>query len=62
LDTVLAQNWTVPVALTPKLLAFGAAEDDGPEDAHPAAPSSVITAAPVSTCLLNSFIASAFSR
>src|SRR6516164_1817067 len=63
LDTVRAQNWTVPVALVPKVLDCGAAaEDPDPEDEHAAAASSVAAPTPASACLLKSFIASAFSR
>src|SRR5882724_5022345 len=61
-DTVRAQNWTVPVALTPNVLDCGAVEVDDPEDEQPAAASTVTTAAPTRACLLNSFIAMAFSR
>jgi hypothetical protein len=37
LDTVRAQNWTVPVALTPNVLEAFAAVVDVLEDAQPAA-------------------------
>jgi hypothetical protein len=65
LDTVRAQNWTVPVALTPKVdeLAEPAEEGDDPDDEHAAAAvSSNTAAAPVSVCLAESFIAVACSR
>ena len=59
-----AQNWTVPVALTPKVdeLAEAAEEGDDPEEEHAAADSSMTAAAPVSVCLAESFIAVACSR
>ena len=65
LETVRAQNWTVPVALTPKddEPAEPVEEGDDPDDEHAAAAASSMTAAaPVSVCLAESFIAVACSR
>src|SRR5581483_1796461 len=59
LDTVRAQNVTVPVALVPNVLdCADGALDDRPEEEHPAAAllSSAMAAAPVSTRLFKSFI------
>jgi hypothetical protein len=60
LETVRAQNWTVPVALTPKE-GEPAEEGGDPDDEHAAAVSSKTAAAPVSACLAESFIAVACS-
>src|SRR5580700_1968801 len=58
LETVRAQNWTVPVALTPKGEEVGAgAAGADPPDEQPAAASSARAAAPVRIGLLKSFIA-----
>ena len=65
LETVRAQNWTVPVALTPKVDELGEPAEEGvdPDDEHAAAAvSSMTAAAPVSVCLAESFIAVACSR
>jgi hypothetical protein len=63
LDTLRAQNWTVPVALTPNDEDDGVVVDgDDPDEEHPAAASSAMAAAPTSACLLKSFIALACSR
>src|SRR6202020_1452240 len=66
LETVRAQNWTVPVALVPKDEAAAdeeAGEADDPDDEHAAAPASSMTAAaPVMVCLGESFIAVSCSR
>src|SRR5580698_6297674 len=52
LETVRAQNWTVPVALTPKVEEVGAGAGADPEDEQPAAASSARAAAPVRIGLL----------
>jgi len=58
LETVRAQNWTVPVALTPKLDAVGAGPAADPDEEQAAAPpSSATAAAPVRVFLLRSFMA-----
>jgi hypothetical protein len=65
LETVRAQNWTVPVALTPKVDEPAEPAEEGldPDDEHAAAADSSMTAAaPVSACLAESFIAVACSR
>src|SRR5580692_4215087 len=64
LETVRAQNWTVPVALTPKVdeAAEVAGAGDDPDEHAAAAESSRTAAAPVSACLGESFIAVACSR
>jgi hypothetical protein len=66
LETVRAQNWTVPVALTPnddEAVEPEEEEGDDPDDEHAAAAESSMTAAaPVSVCLAESFIAVACSR
>src|SRR6201996_4918641 len=64
LETERAQNWTVPVALTPKLDEAGPAEEGVDPDAEHAAAavSSTTAAAPVSVFLGESFIAVARSR
>src|SRR6201996_3608829 len=63
LETVRAQNWTVPVALTPKVDELEAAEEgDDPDEHAAAAESSKTAAAPVSVFLGESFIAVACSR
>src|ERR1700722_6347432 len=65
LETVRAQNWTVPVALTPNDDEAVEPEEEGddPDDEHAAAAESSMTAAaPVSVCLAESFIAVACSR
>src|ERR1700729_3675386 len=54
LETVRAQNWTVPVAFTPKLEEPDEEVDEGgdPDDEHAAAAASSMTAAaPVRLCL-----------
>jgi hypothetical protein len=56
LETVRAQNWTVPVALTPKDADVGV-EEVVPEDEQPAAASSRTAATPVKILPLKSFIA-----
>src|ERR1700757_2307651 len=58
LETVRAQNWTVPVALTPKDDEPAEPADEGadPDDEHAAAVSSNTAPAPVSVCLAESFI------
>jgi hypothetical protein len=66
LETVRAENWTVPVALAPKVAEPAEPADDGldPDDEHAAAAavSSKTAAVPVSVCLAESFIAVACSR
>jgi hypothetical protein len=66
LETVRAQNWTVPVAFTPNEEAPDEeVEEEGDEadDEHaPAAASSMTAAAPVRPCLGESFIAVSCSR
>src|ERR1700678_2376631 len=58
LETVRAQNWTVPVALTPKLEFVGVGAAAPPEEEQAAAaPSSATAAAPVRVFLLRSFMA-----
>jgi hypothetical protein len=56
LETVRAQNWTVPVALTPKDPDVGVG-GVVPEDEQPAAASSKAAATPVKILPLKSFIA-----
>src|ERR1700678_4034246 len=48
LDTLRAQNWTVPVALTPNDEESGVVDGDDPDEEHPAAASSAMAAAPTS--------------
>src|ERR1700691_4205067 len=65
LETVRAQNWTVPVALTPKdgePAEPGEGGGDPDEEQAAAAVRSKTAAAPVSFCLAESFIAVACSR
>src|ERR1700722_13160349 len=65
LETVRAQNWTVPVAFTPNEdeAADEEAADGDPDDEHAAAAASSMTAAaPVRVCLGESFIAVSCSR
>jgi hypothetical protein len=56
LDTVRAQNWTVPVALTPKFADPGDVDDDAageePEDEQPAAAAVASAAADNSASVL----------
>ena len=66
LETVRAQNWTVPVAFTPKEEAAPdeeVEEGEDPDDEQAAAAASSMTAAaPVRLCLGESFIAVSCSR
>src|SRR5215469_16523137 len=65
LETVRAQNWTVPVAFTPNEDEPDEEVEEGeePDDEHAAAAASSMTAAaPVRVCLGESFIAVSCSR
>src|SRR5215469_6439409 len=65
LETVRAQNWTVPVAFTPNEDEPEEEVEEGefPDDEHAAAAASSMTAAaPVRLCLGESFIAVSLSR
>ena len=64
LETVRAQNWTVPVAFTPNEdEPDEEVEGEDPDDEHAAAAASSMTAAaPVRLCLGESFIAVSCSR
>src|SRR5581483_12195622 len=64
LDTVRAQNWTVPVALTPKLAVPGPVDDDAaglePEDEQPAATAATRAVAEKSAKVLRFMCAGSF--